>query len=111
MKLPKPPSADAFGEVLGLLHEFSRGLEQHTQGTPDADGLLQMVRPRQLKFRKEIWLSAPDFRPFMRQDSATVDDPAPLLDFLAGEEDESTLKSTVEKKAIYLDDVWTYAQK
>lgn len=95
--------------MLGLLNEFSRGLAQHMQGTPGANGLLQMIKPRQLRFRKAIRATAPDFKPFERCEY-TREGPAPIPEFLKGEEDEATL-SVVEGKAMYLDDVWSYAQK
>jgi hypothetical protein len=63
-QLPKPPSSDPVGEVAGLLHLFIGELDKVLEGVPRADGLLQVIRPAQERFRREIRNTAPDFRPF-----------------------------------------------
>ncbi|KAH9925891.1 P-loop containing nucleoside triphosphate hydrolase protein [Epithele typhae] len=67
MKLPKPPSSDALSEVLSLLATFSKALSQYVEGTPNADGLLQSIRPSRNTFRDAIRATEPDFRPYDRQ--------------------------------------------
>ncbi|KAI9063947.1 hypothetical protein FKP32DRAFT_1603293 [Trametes sanguinea] len=63
-KLPKPPSSDALSEVLHLLSTFSKGLANFLEGTPNADGLLQSIRPACDAFQKAIRATEPDFRPY-----------------------------------------------
>ncbi|KAJ7027364.1 P-loop containing nucleoside triphosphate hydrolase protein [Mycena alexandri] len=62
--LPKPPSGDPIGEVAGLLHVFIGELDKILEGIPHDEGLLQIIRPAQERFRREIRSTAPDFRPF-----------------------------------------------
>ncbi|KAJ7775530.1 P-loop containing nucleoside triphosphate hydrolase protein [Mycena metata] len=63
-QLPKPPSSDPMGEVAGLLHVFIGELDKVLEGIPYDEGLLQVIRPAQERFRREIRNTAPDFRPF-----------------------------------------------
>ena len=65
--LPKPPSDDPRGEISSLLHTFTSDLAQEIRGVPDEDGLLQVIRPAQEKFRRAIRMTAPDFRPFEKK--------------------------------------------
>ena len=47
-----------------MIHSFTVDLARHIEGVPDHDGLLQVIRPAQEKFRKSIRMTAPNFRPF-----------------------------------------------
>ncbi|KAJ7036791.1 P-loop containing nucleoside triphosphate hydrolase protein [Mycena alexandri] len=68
-QLPKPPSSDPVGEVAGLLHVFIGELDRALEGVPHNEGLLQVIRPAQERFRREIRRTAPDFRPFQQSKS------------------------------------------
>jgi hypothetical protein len=65
--LPKPPSDDPRGEISSLLHIFTSDLAKEIRGVPDEDGLLQVIRSAQEKFRRAIRMTAPDFRPFEKK--------------------------------------------
>ena len=65
-ELPKPPSADPLSEVLSLISNFSKSLGKYLEGTPNADGLLQSIRPSSVAFRDAIRATEPDFRPYER---------------------------------------------
>jgi hypothetical protein len=92
-QLPKPPSADPFSEILGVLHVFIRDLEKHLEGTPK-DGLMQSVRPAHQKFKMAIRSTAPDFRPYEKSYAATRSMRQP--DFLDNEEDQSEQEDDAE---------------
>ena len=62
--LPKAPSSDPHNEICTLIHSFTIDLARHVEGVPDHDGVLQIIRPAQEKFRKSIRMTAPNFRPF-----------------------------------------------
>ncbi|KAJ6556994.1 P-loop containing nucleoside triphosphate hydrolase protein [Mycena vulgaris] len=62
--LPKPPSSDPISEIATMLHDFVGDLHKLLEGIPRADGLLQIIRPAQEQFRRDIRLTAPDFWPF-----------------------------------------------
>lgn len=61
--MPKEPSADAFSEVMALLHTFATDVSIHIGGVPNEDGLLQSIRPHQMQFRMAIRSTAPQFVP------------------------------------------------
>lgn len=112
--LPKSPSSDALGEVQSLLDIFSRDLAKHIQGTPDPNGLLQLIKPFQLEFKKAIWITAPNFVPFKRP----VDSQLGGLQkrhivpkFLQNEEDKILLTSRTPRDVICIDDVMDRAQR
>ncbi|KAJ7107935.1 hypothetical protein C8R44DRAFT_986987 [Mycena epipterygia] len=63
-QLPKPPSSDPVSEIATLLHIFVGKLHKILEGVPRANGLLQVIRPAQERFRRDIRNTAPDFRPF-----------------------------------------------
>jgi hypothetical protein len=86
-QLPKPPSSDPFGEVLHLIADFTSDLSRHVEGTPNPDGLMQSIRPAQVRFRSAIRATVPEFRPYERRHAAKRSLPAP--DFLANEEQEN----------------------
>lgn len=111
-QLPKPPSNDAFAEILHVLSEFCRDLSKHLEGTPDEAGLLQAIQPMKDKFRGAIRDTAPDFRPY-KSPTCNVLDPDSAWSppsFLSNEEESCTV--TVENPcAIYVDEVMKRAQK
>ncbi|KAH7883426.1 P-loop containing nucleoside triphosphate hydrolase protein [Phlebopus sp. FC_14] len=82
--LPKEPSNDPVGEVLHVVNEFTRDLEQHLEGTPDEHGLIQTIRPYQEAFKRTIRQTAPKFVPLEKKKAANkVLSP---INFLANEE-------------------------
>ncbi|KAJ7651398.1 hypothetical protein FB45DRAFT_1079214, partial [Roridomyces roridus] len=88
-KLPKPASKDPVGEVAGMLHGFATALDRLIDGIPHAGGLLQVIRPAQERFRREIRGTAPDFRPFEQDDERTgVETSFSYPQFLGNEERE-----------------------
>ncbi|KAG6328165.1 hypothetical protein ID866_10924 [Astraeus odoratus] len=82
--LPTKPSNDPVGEVLRVLRNFTTELAQHIEGTPDENGLIQIIRPYTDKFKREIRATAPEFRPWNRSDDRRRK--LPPLNFLSGEE-------------------------
>ncbi|KAG6382183.1 hypothetical protein JVT61DRAFT_833 [Boletus reticuloceps] len=66
-KLPRAPSNDPVSEVLQALNAFSRELFRRVEGTPDANGLLQTIRPHQQAFRRAIRSTAPVFVPWEKK--------------------------------------------
>ncbi|OSC98818.1 hypothetical protein PYCCODRAFT_1417176 [Trametes coccinea BRFM310] len=110
-KLPKPPSSDALSEVLHLLSTFSKGLAQFLEGTPDADGLLQSIRPACDVFKKAVRATEPDFRPYEFQASQRDPDGHRYVSptFLLNEEEPYA--PTDDSRAIYLDEVMHRAQQ
>lgn len=112
-QLPKPPSSDPLGEILHLIGRFNRDLSRHIEGTSDEAGLLQTIRPAQLCFRREIRLSAPDFKPFERQHAGGRT--LPVITFLANEEegdngDVTGIQTFNTSDVIYIDEVFKRAQ-
>jgi len=96
------PSADPTGEVMSLLTSFVIALSRFVEGLPHRDGLLQSIRPAQLKFRRAIRETAPDFRPFERESSSqpmTMTDPLFLKSEEEGleEEEDAVLENTSRK--------------
>ncbi|KAH9917091.1 P-loop containing nucleoside triphosphate hydrolase protein [Amylocystis lapponica] len=114
-KLPKPPSSDAFAEILHLLGDFSRDLARHLAGTPDDSGLLQAIRPVQEHFKKAIRDTAPDFRPYTKTKANTLLDEDTGLstfeppDFLVNEEPAEVARDGLN--TIYIDEVMDRARK
>lgn len=121
-QLPKPPSNDAFAEVLHVVSDFCRDLAQHLEGTPEESGLLQALQPSKRKFRAAIRETAPDFRPYKRQhlmgtmpssssssSLMDIESDFALPGFLAHEEAAGT--NIDESKAIYVDEVMDRASK
>jgi hypothetical protein len=114
-KLPKPPSSDPFGEVLNLIGNFSRDLSRHLEGTPEKGGLLQTIRPAQLRFRRTIRATAPIFRPY-KMDCTHAETPT-LPKFLACEETEEEELDSEDSgdfhpgNPVYIDEVFERAQE
>jgi hypothetical protein len=114
-KLPKPPSSDAFGEVLHLIRNFTRDLSRHLEGTPEREGLLQTIRPAQLQFQRAIRSTAPKFRPYEGGFYAIRTLPPP--EFLSHEETENEelevqdLDGFDPGSPVYIDEVFARAQE
>ncbi|EAU91841.2 myxovirus resistance 1 [Coprinopsis cinerea okayama7 len=71
--LPPPPSSNPFNEVVSMLHRFTDDLKHHVvSGVPQANGLLQAIRPALMKFRKGIKDTAPRFHPCEKKVSSTT---------------------------------------
>ena len=90
---------------------FLSDLSRHLDGTPEEDGLLQSIRPAQLKFQRAIRGTVPKFVPYEKS-SATQSLPSPP--FLANEESDSedTLQiATNTEGVIHIDEVYDKAQK
>lgn len=131
--LPKPPSQDYLGEILHLISDFVRDLGTCLEGTPDAGGLLQTIRPHQEKFRHAIQATSPDFRPTTRPKKVKAIPPESAFTFSASpsdsEDSESTKTSTIsgleflaneeetvwapqdDARAIYIDEVMKRASR
>ncbi|KAG1731844.1 P-loop containing nucleoside triphosphate hydrolase protein [Suillus paluster] len=95
-KLPKAPSNDAVAEVWHVVSEFLRQLSRRLEGTPDADGILQTIRPHQQAFKRAIRATAPQFVPRERGHHR---EELPVPEFLANEEElqEPEVESVVAK--------------
>ena len=122
-QLPKPPSNDAFAEILHLVSDFGRDMARHLEGTPEGHGLLQTLRPVQERFKKAIRETAPDFRPIINPGSAEVDiwcdssstsskdhSRVSQPDFLRAEEPDAWSVND-DERAIYVDEVMRRAQQ
>ncbi|TFY61367.1 hypothetical protein EVJ58_g4550 [Rhodofomes roseus] len=123
-QLPKPPSNDAFAEILHLLSDFAREMSKHLEGTPEGHGLLQTLRPVQERFKKAIRDTAPDFRPFPKpqraKDRETDMAKQDLVDadgtqfqqpeFLRAEEPD-TWEVGNDDRAVYVDEVMARARE
>ncbi|KAJ8697219.1 hypothetical protein PTI98_007017 [Pleurotus ostreatus] len=111
LELPKEPSADAFSEVMGLLHTFAGDISYHVAGVPREDGLLQLIRPYQMDFRRAIRSTAPQFVPLersaVRSGGFAMEKPKFLEQEgeLVDEEDDDALEQ------IFIDEVMAGAQK
>ena len=92
--LPKAPSSDPLNEIATLLHVFISDVFQHVEGVSDEDGLLQVIRPAQEKFRQHVRSTAPKFHPFERKRGSSKKLTKPK--FLANEEGQSEIESEPE---------------
>ena len=63
-KLPPAPSDDAQGEVVLLVSNFARELATYVEGTPDDNGIHQLIRPLNSAFVITIRGTAQKFCPF-----------------------------------------------
>ncbi|KAJ7779480.1 P-loop containing nucleoside triphosphate hydrolase protein [Mycena maculata] len=107
-QLPKPPSSDAVGEIATLLHVFVADLHKLLEGVPNAEGLLQVIRPAQERFRRDIRNTAPDFRPFKERWSPEAPTPFQEPQFLSNEdgyEDSAGQLPPTAKIPIYINEV------
>ncbi|KAI0045529.1 hypothetical protein FA95DRAFT_1607639 [Auriscalpium vulgare] len=82
--LPPPPSNEPITEIVGIIGAFMREVVKQTDGVPRKDGLLQTIRPAQAVFKKRVRATAPDFRPYRRNDVHPPSIPEPA--FLSNEE-------------------------
>lgn len=87
--MPHPPSGNPLGEVLRVIDAFKKDLSERVEGTPDADGLLQKIRPHTAKFRRRIYATAPSFVPWERENDGD-DRTMPEATFLANEEESES---------------------
>ena len=62
--LPKPPPQNALNEVAKLIKDFDADVRRHIEGVPYRQGIIQRIRIPHEKFRRAIYATAPDFRPF-----------------------------------------------
>lgn len=95
-----------------LISNFTRDLSRHLEGTSDSDGLIQSLRPLQEKFKRDIQLTAPPFRPFTRKKLSKHSLAAPSFlseeDQLDVDSSDALLLSGV--KVICIDEVFKTAQ-
>ena len=92
-------------EILKLIGQFVRSVEQVVAGAPDDNGLIQALRAPREEFKTKIRQTAPDFRPLERPNN--VDD-TPILPeprFLSTEEQESEWQPVDVSRAIFVGDV------
>ena len=68
-QLPQPPSNNPLGDVLRALDDFKKEVSERVEGTPDADGLLQTIRPHTATFKSRIRGTAPNFVPWERKEA------------------------------------------
>lgn len=109
-----------------LLYEFVADLGKHISGVPDPKGLIQSIRPAQERFRREIRLTAPRFRPYEKKFAGTRKMPrVRFLDHEDGEVSESEGDETmiprpattgskynkVSSSITYVDEVFERAQR
>ncbi|KAK0499139.1 P-loop containing nucleoside triphosphate hydrolase protein [Armillaria luteobubalina] len=104
VKLPKEPSKNPLHEISALLSAFTVDVSKHVEGIPDEHGILQMIRPAQEQFKRDIRGTVPQFRPFERKlaDSQVLGTPS----FLNNEEEEV---GDAEGDCICVDEVYTRA--
>lgn len=77
--LPSKPSDDPRSEISALLHAFTSDISRHVEGMSNisstnatsfsGQGLIQSINPALEKFRRAIRYTAPNFRPFEKEDS------------------------------------------
>ncbi|KAJ7456122.1 hypothetical protein FB451DRAFT_1342231 [Mycena latifolia] len=106
-QLPKPPSSDPMSEIASLLHDFVGALHTLLEGVPSADGLLQVIRPAQEQFRRDIRNTAPDFWPFEMEPMEGRCYPFPDPSFLSNEDGCGPHDQQVqpERVPIFIDEV------
>jgi hypothetical protein len=95
------------GEILRLVADFTSDISGHVEGTPSPDGLMQSIRPAQLRFRRAIRDTAPEFRPYERRVAHNRSLPAP--EFLTNEQEDNDPDS-LDEDVICIDEVFKRAQ-
>jgi hypothetical protein len=124
--LPHPPSSDPVGEIHALLQGFMRDVSTHVRGVAGANGLIQRINrlhdcklhavmssyvsvanPLLKDFRKAIYRTAPDFRPYERNKADPP--PMPAADFLASE--DPLRFEDLGNEPVYVDDVFQDMQE
>jgi hypothetical protein len=91
-----------------LILAFTRDLNVCIEGTPDADGLFQKIRPLQDNFRMYIRFTATDFRPYPKNSPKNSED-FPPPPFLSNEEE--TYQIQTSEDTIYVDEVMRLASE
>jgi len=86
-----------------MVSGFSRSLSTFVDGTPDEQGIHQVIRPLHTRFKDAIKKTAPDFRPYKSGEWVHYDPPT----FLAAEKTE--LGS--DDRAIHVDNVMNMAMQ
>ncbi|KAI0245062.1 P-loop containing nucleoside triphosphate hydrolase protein [Lactifluus subvellereus] len=107
-RLPKPPSSEPVAEILTLITDFVRSVEDLVGGSPDENGLIQALREPRVHFKKAVRQTAPDFRPLERPNDVRAMPDLPPLTFLFNEEEEGYEPSD-PSKAIFVEDVMKMA--
>ncbi len=82
-------------------------VSKHVEGIPDEEGILQMIRPAQEQFKRDIRGTVPQFRPFERRVAGSEILSAPS--FLSNEEDEVMEEGEDDDHCICVDEVYTRA--
>ncbi|KAJ3576514.1 hypothetical protein NP233_g376 [Leucocoprinus birnbaumii] len=82
-RLPKPPPRNPLNEVAKLIKDFDADMKRHMEGVPHRGGIIQQIRAPNEKFRKAIYATAPEFKPFDRPvglatGTARIRDQSPL---------------------------------
>jgi hypothetical protein len=108
-RLPNPPSAEPMAELLKLIGQFVRSVEQVVAGTPDDNGLIQALRGPREEFKRKIRQTAPDFRPLERPNNVHDTPVLPEPRFLSAEEQESEWQPVDASGAIFVEDVMNRA--
>jgi hypothetical protein len=108
-RLPNPPSAEPMAELLKLIGQFVRSVEQVVAGTPDDNGLIQALRGPREEFKRKIRQTAPDFRPLECPNNVHDTPVLPEPRFLSAEEQESEWQPVDASGAIFVEDVMNRA--
>jgi hypothetical protein len=107
--LPAPPSSEPMVEIMKQISDFVRSIEHIVAGAPDGNGLIQaLLRPRE-QFKREIRLTAPDFRPFERPKDVDAAPVLPQPRFLSNEEAESEWQPNDVGRIVFVDEVMNSA--
>jgi hypothetical protein len=92
-------------ELLKLIGQFVRSVEQAVAGAPDDNGLMQAFRDPREKFKRNIRQTAPDFRPLERPKDIRDTPVLPEPRFLSTEEQESEWQPDDASQALFVEDV------
>ncbi len=103
--LPAPPSSEPMVEIMKRIGVFVRSIEHIVAGAPDENGLIQALHGPQEKFKDQIRLTAPDFRPFEQPRDVSAAPVLPQPGFLSNEEAESEWQSNDANRIIFIDEV------
>ncbi|KAJ3812204.1 P-loop containing nucleoside triphosphate hydrolase protein [Lentinula aff. lateritia] len=107
-QLPKEPSQDPMSDISAMIYSFGSRLSRVLEGTPEAEALLQCIRPAQNAFKREIRKTAPNFRPYEKKYASQRN--MAHFKFLNNEDDElerdqDSEDNTESGAPIYIDDV------
>jgi hypothetical protein len=106
-KLPKAPSEDAQGEIVLLVSNFAREVAVYVEGTPDENGIHQLMRPLNKAFLVTIRGTAQRFCPWERETDTACSFTHPNF-FLSGTEPAI---SNDDDEVICVDEVIEMADK